>query len=275
MYFQPLHLSDALAVLASHSPQILAGGTDFYPGKVGLMVDENILDVTRIQELQGIAEETNHIRIGAATTWSDMIEAPLPAYFQGLKLAAREIGGAQIQNAGTVTGNLCNASPAADGVPALMSMNASVEIASIAGVRSVPVEEFIVGNRRTQLKRGELVSAIVVPKISGRAHSTFQKLGVRRYLVISIVMVSALVVMGDDGLIRDARIAVGACSPVAVRMRTLEQELIGRPVRMASRSVIAEHFDVLSAIDDIRASRAYRSEMAIELVRCALDEVAA
>jgi CO/xanthine dehydrogenase FAD-binding subunit len=96
---------------------VLAGGTDFYPARVGRAIDEDILDITAIGELRGIAEDADGWRIGATTTWSELIETRLPPLFDGLKLAAREVGGRQIQNAGTIAGNLCNASPAADGVP--------------------------------------------------------------------------------------------------------------------------------------------------------------
>src|SRR5437879_4322999 len=114
-YSRPTALSDALAALRDGRPTVLAGGTDFYPSRVGQAIDEDVLDISRLAALKGIEEREDHWRLGATATWSDLIATELPPLFDGLKLAAREIGGVQIQNAGTLAGNLCNASPAADG----------------------------------------------------------------------------------------------------------------------------------------------------------------
>src|SRR5687768_9811045 len=99
MYLRPHDLPDALAALAAGPRAVLAGGTDFYPARVGRSVDEDVLDISAIGGLRGIADSGDHWRIGALTTWSDLIAAPLPPCFQALKLAAREVGGVQIQNA--------------------------------------------------------------------------------------------------------------------------------------------------------------------------------
>src|SRR5262249_12973399 len=157
-----------------------------------------------------------------------LIAASLPPLFDGLKLAAREVGGVQIQNAGTLAGNLCNASPAADGVPALLALDAVVELAGPGGERSLPLERFILGPRRTALQTGELATAIRVPKPRGAARSHFLKLGARKYLVISIVMVAATIEVAADGRVAAAKVAVGACSPVAQRLRMLEMRLAGQ-----------------------------------------------
>ena len=114
-------------------------GTDFYPARVGRPVDENILDISGIAALRGILGRPGGWRLGATTTWGELIAADLPPLFDGLKQAAREVGGRQIQNAGTIAGNLCNASPAADGVPPLLALDAAVELASRTGSRNVPL----------------------------------------------------------------------------------------------------------------------------------------
>lgn len=279
-YVRPTSLEEALAHLSgAHAraaqggaalPVILAGGTDFYPARVGRALDEDVLDVTAIPYLQGISETDEGWRIGAATTWSAVAKADLPPLFDALRRAARQIGGAQIQNAGTVAGNLCNASPAADGVPPLLAMRAKVEIHGPAGRREMPVGEFIAGNRRTMLKSGELVSAVLVPRPKKQARSVFLKLGAREYLVISIAMV-AVVLETEGGVVSGASVAVGACSAVAQRLPFLESELIGRRLNDAlANRVKPAHFDALSPIDDIRASAAYRREAAQTLVRRAL-----
>ncbi|HYD04507.1 MAG TPA: FAD binding domain-containing protein, partial [Reyranella sp.] len=162
-YLRPASLEEALAVLA-RPWTVLAGGTDFYPARVGRAIDENVLDITGIAALRGIRAADDGWRLGATTTWSELIEADLPPLFDGLKQAAREVGGRQIQNAGTLAGNLCNASPAADGVPPLLALDAAVELAGRAGARRLPLADFITGNRRTVLGSGELLVAIHVPR---------------------------------------------------------------------------------------------------------------
>ena len=136
-YFRPTRTEDALERLAAEPLTVLAGGTDHYPARVAKPLTEDILDVTALKPLRGIRETKEGWRIGATTTWTQLIEAKLPPYFDALKQAAREIGGAQIQNAGTLAGNLCNASPAADGVPALLALDASVELRSRTSTKKV------------------------------------------------------------------------------------------------------------------------------------------
>jgi CO/xanthine dehydrogenase FAD-binding subunit len=275
IYVRPTEIGEALAALAAQPLAVLAGGTDFYPARVGRPLDDDVLDVTAIAALRGIKDAGRHFRIGATTTWSDVIAAELPRWFDGLKLAAREIGGAQIQNAGTLAGNLCNASPAADGVPALLALDAAVELASAAGRRRLPLAEFITGNRRTARRRDELLTGILVPKpLHANARAIFLKLGARRYLVISIAMASVVVEVAGS-TVAAARVAVGACSVVAKRLPALEAALVGRPLAPGlGRAVRPEHVAALSPIDDVRGSAEYRLGAAATLVARALERLA-
>lgn len=273
-YLRPTEFAQALAALAAAPRMILAGGTDYYPARVGQPFDDDILDITALPDLRRVADEGAHWRIPALATWTDLLETPLPPLFDGLKLAAREVGGVQIQNAGTVCGNLCNASPAADGVPNLLALDAEVELASAGATRRLPVLAFLQGNRRTARRADELVSALLVPKPRHDARSAFLKLGARRYLVISIAMVAAVVEI-DGGRIAAARIAVGSCSAVAQRLPALEAELSGRPLDRALAAVVRpDHLSPLSPIDDIRATAAYRRDAALTLVQRVLKELA-
>ena len=253
---------------------VLAGGTDYYPGRVGRPLDDDLLDLTGIAALRGIADEGDRWRIGALTTWTDLIRADLPACFDGLKDAAREVGGVQIQNAGTIAGNLCNASPAADGAPNLAALEAEVELSAAAGVRRLPVTEFLTGNRTTALGPGEIVTAVLVPKLPDNAASAFLKLGARRYLVISIVMIG-IVLVPDGDTVGDARIAVGACSPVTRRLPALEAILNGRPLDgRLGEAVSAEAVEtVLSPIDDVRGSAGYRLDATVTMLRRGLSDM--
>ncbi len=251
---------------------VLAGGTDFYPARVGQTIDEDVLDIGGIGVLRGISAGVAGWRLGATTTWTDLLRADdLPPLFDGLKQAAREIGGRQIQNAGTLAGNLCNASPAADGVPGLLALDAEVELASAAGSRRLPLSDFITGNRRTALTPGELLVAIHIAKPAHHARSGFLKLGARRYLVISIAMAAATLEIADDedgSRVVAARIAVGACSAVARRLPALEAALAGATLdhHLAER-VDPAHLAPLSPIDDVRGSAAYRSDAVFTLLR--------
>ncbi len=270
-YLRPQGLEDAVAALADGSYTVLAGGTDFYPARVGCANDDNILDITALAGLRGVTEDDTHYRIGALTTWSDLLRSPLPPVFQALKLAAREVGGLQIQNTGTLCGNVCNASPAADGVPPLLALEAEVELAARGGSRRLRLDDFILGNRSTAKRPDELVTALLLPKPSPRARSTFLKLGARRYLVISIAMVATLIDLEQDGRVATARVAVGACAARALRLPAVEGALTGQPFddNLAAR-VGEEQLEPLSPIDDIRGSAAYRREAAVVLIRRSL-----
>ncbi|WP_108660512.1 FAD binding domain-containing protein [Acuticoccus kandeliae] len=265
-YVTPLTLDDALDAIRGPAPVcILAGGTDVFPALGERAPDRPIIDISRLAALRGIEASDAGWRIGATTTWTDLVRAPLPPAFDGLKAAAREVGSIQIQNTGTIAGNLCNASPAADGVPALLALGAVVEVASRAGSRRVPLEVFITGVRRTALAPGEMVVAIHIPP-QGAARGAFLKLGARRYLVISIAMASA-VIDAADGRVAAARVAVGACSPVAVRLPALEAALLDAPVGDLAACVADEHLAPLAPIDDVRGSARYRIDAASTLLK--------
>jgi len=274
-YLRPASLGEAMAALANARLTVLAGGTDYYPSKVGKPLADDILDISAIASLRGIRDEGSHWRIGATTTWSDIIAAGLPPLFDGLKLAAREIGGVQIQNAGTVAGNLCNASPAADGVPPLLALDARVEIADIAGSASIALADFVRGSRRTLLRQDQLLTAILIPKPAHAARSHFAKLGARKYLVVSIVMVAATLEI-DAARVRAARVAVGAASAVALRLPLLEAALIGQACDASlGEHAGPEHLAPLAPIDDVRASREYRLDAGLTLVRRVLSRLGA
>src|SRR5208337_92726 len=248
--------------------------TDIYPGAGERPLQGDYVDVSNISALRGARVEVDAVRIGGTTTWSDIARADLPPAFDALKVAARDVGAAQIQNRGTIAGNLCNASPAADGVPPLLILDAEVELASRRGTRRLALDAFINGARSTLLARDEVMTAVVTPMPSPTMRSAFFKLGARRYLVISIVMVAvALDVV--HGIVRDARIAVGACSVVAQRLREAERRLIGASaVPGFGRSIEAKDLARLSPIDDVRATADYRRDAALTLLRRAIDACA-
>ena len=268
-YSQPSLLRDALRFMEKSDPCVVAGGTDVYPAMKSGRQPVTYLDVTRIQGFSDISQTHAGTRFGAAVTWSDVVKADLPPAFCALKQAAREVGSLQIQNAGTIAGNICNASPAADGVPALLALNADVEIASASrGARAISLGSFIKGVRKTALERDELVTAVIVPKAPAGMTSGFEKLGSRRYLVISTAMTAANVLLDNRGRIEDVRIAVGSCSAVAQRLTALEANLVGEdPSRIA---ITREHLGTLAPIDDVRGTAAYRLHAVERQIRRAI-----
>jgi CO/xanthine dehydrogenase FAD-binding subunit len=272
-YFQPQHLHEALAIAHEQPCLILSGGTDVFPAHATKPVTAPVLDLSRVSGLRHITETETEWVIGAGTTWTDIISAKLPPAFDALKLASREVGSIQIQNRGTVIGNLCNASPAADGAPPLMILNAEITLANHFGQRRIPLDQFILGNRRTAREADEIAVSLHIPKSSANGRSTFLKLGARKYLVISIAMVAARITTNAQNTITDCAVAVGSCAPVAKRLRRLEQSLIGKPAS-APVAITHEMLDGLSPIDDVRGSARYRLDAVKELIARAITEAA-
>ncbi|NCQ24572.1 MAG: xanthine dehydrogenase [Rhodobacteraceae bacterium CG17_big_fil_post_rev_8_21_14_2_50_63_15] len=272
-YHRPTTVQDALDVLSGGPARIVAGCTDLFPATGARELQGQVVDITAIADLRGVMRASGGWRIGAATRWVDVMRADLPAAFHMLQQAAREVGSVQIQNTATVAGNLCNASPAADGVPCLLALDAVVEIGSAAGVRRVAIGDFITGIRQTVLRPGEMVLAVHVPDAAARGRSRFLKLGARRYLVISIAMVAVRLEIESGGITR-AAVAVGACSAVARRMVRLEAVLEGARLEDAANRVEASLvLPDLAPIDDIRADASYRGVAALELIRRAVIDL--
>ena len=269
IYLQPKSLAEAIAALAARPDlRILAGGTDVYPALGEAVARAELLDITGIAALQGVHRAAEGLRIGALASWTDVQRAGLGPGYRALQQAGRELGSPQIQNVATVVGNLCNASPAADGTVALMALDAAVEIDGPSGARRLPVEDFVTGVRQVALGPGEIVTALHLPVARGQ--SAFLKLGARKYLVISIAMVAVHVETDAAGRIARAAVAVGSCSPVARRLPALEAALVGAGRGDLVDAVRPGLIDGLTPISDVRAEAAYRSDAVPVLIRRAL-----
>jgi len=276
-YHRPATLRDAIAIRAAEDVALIAGGTDIYPAAAnrrgwGDPTHRDVLDLTAIPGLRDIAETPFGWRLGCLITWTQLARADLPPLFDGLRQAAREVGGAQVQNRGTLVGNLVTASPAGDGIPNLLALDATVEVAGPDGSRMLPLRDFLTGYRATALARDEIVTALHVPR-HDRARGGFRKLGARHYLVISIAMAAGVVALDGGGRIMVARLALGACSAVAQRLPALEASLRGCWIGDAADVVEAAHLDTLAPIDDIRATAAYRRDAALVLLRDLLRDL--
>lgn len=274
-YARPQTLTEALRLLAAGPGRVLAGGTDLYPAAAARLAGP-IIDLAAVAELSGLQSgRQSGLRIGALTPWTTLAEAKLPPALRALQQAARQVGGRQVQNAGTIGGNLCNASPAADGVPPLLAVGAEVELASALGTRRLALSDFLRGPRRTALGADEVLTAVLIPDSGLQGRSAFVKLGARSHLVISVAMVAARLVV-QAGRVVDAAVAVGSCSPVAVRLPAVEAALRGAlPAEAVDRVRVPDVTEALAPIDDVRATAAYRRQAAVVLVRRAVAEALA
>ncbi len=270
------NLEEAVSLRRQTGYPFVAGGTDIYPAIENGARFPGLIDVSKVEALRGnIRQDGDNWIIPALATWTDVVAADLPAQFDSVKQAAAEVGGRQIQNTGTVAGNICNASPAGDGIPALMAMDAKVAIAGPGGEREVSLEKFVLGNRKIDLNEGEIVCAVRVPTSGRRAASAFRKLGARRYLVISIVMAAATLECDTAGKITYAGISVGACAARALRLPAWETALRGRQVGdIESIDIDPAFMTPLAPMDDIRGAGEYRKHAAGILVREALAKAA-
>jgi len=258
---------EAFTALEQPDIQVLAGGTDVYADEKFPQKNSALLDISNLKSDTLVEEVVEGWWLDAQTTWSDVMAADLPPLFQGLKDAACQIGGVQIQNAGTIGGNICNASPAADSVPPLLVLDAKIEIRNEGGTRLVPIADFIIGRRKTILKQGEIVSRLFIPRENENTRSDFIKIGTRAYLVISPVMVAGMINKTEDGTVSDCRIVVGACSEVAVRLEKLEERLCGVKIgQLPEMQLKSSDFEGLSPISDARANAEYRLKSAEILV---------
>ncbi len=277
---QPSTLQEALSLLAkapAGSIRPLAGGTDLFANRA---IGRQFLDLSALPGFANayiVHGEHTYLRLGAGFTWAQCQSGILQrlagphAGFDTLSLCAREIGGLQIQERATLVGNSCNASPAADGLTVLLSLDALVECQSERGVRVLALKDFVLGPRRTALAADELVVALRLPLAAPQLQcaSHFQKLGARASLLISIAMVSvwlACDISAGNTKIVKARVAVGSCSPVARRFPLLEAQLQGLDLLAARRLVLSDvwkhELQLLTPLDDVRATAQYRQHAA-------------
>jgi carbon-monoxide dehydrogenase medium subunit len=278
VYRRPVSLADALADVAHAGPdaRIVAGGTDVMvelPRKPA----RELIDLTALEpELRFITESRERITLGALTTHNDVLaSAALRRDALPLVQASIEVGAPQIRTRGTVAGNLVTASPANDTIVALVALDAEVELVSLTGRRSMSVESFCTGFRRTALEHGELVRSLSVRRLGTNRRGMYLKLGLRRAQAISVISVAVVVEFDDAARVTDARIALGCVAPTIVRARDAEAALVGRPLDRAARLDAATlGVAAIAPIDDVRGSADYRRTTVAALVERALDAIA-
>ena len=271
----PGSLEDALDALARHPDAlVLAGGTDLMvevnEAHRRLTGEETVVAVGRVPELRTWIHDPleQHVRLGAGVTYAELETGPLAALLPALAQAARTVGSPQIRSAATIGGNLATCSPAGDGLPVLVALEADVELMGPHGTRTMPAAEFMIGVKRTARRPGELISAVTVPLLDG--WQGYAKVGVRNAMVIAIAS-SCLAV---DVPTRSVRLALGSVAPTIVRASAAEAFAVDA-VDWDASSVshdVAARFGALagtasSPIDDHRATAAYRRRAVEVLAR--------
>jgi len=268
---RPRNLGQALRALADggERPTPLAGGTDLFVYlNAGTHAGTRFLDLWGLDELRLIRASADEVHIGALTTFSEIREhAWIARELPMLVAAAAEVGARQIQNRATLAGNIANASPAGDSLPALMALDAVVHARSARGARELPFDGLYTGYRALALAPDELIEAVSIPRPPRGTVQFFRKVGTRRAQSISKVVMSARLTRGRGGTVTGVRIALGSVAPVTMRARRAEAVLEGAAptpeiVARARTTLLAE----ITPIDDIRSDRGYRLEIAGNLL---------
>ncbi len=278
-YHLPSTLPQALALWqqAPDGSRLVAGATDLLPwareGRAGDVHLPQLIDVSRITELEGHEIDGDRVRLGANVVYQAFLEdSALRTHLPCMPFCAIWFADDQIRRQATLAGNIVNASPAADGTPPMVALNAEIEIASLnadtVSKRYVPIDTFVSGPGETALKSGEIVTAVVCDSCCGYG-GAFEKVGQRRSLVISTVCAAALVKTSADGQhFDDARLALGGIGPVPVRLKDIEQRLIGQPI---SDEIVADVSKATDGLINSRTRQAYRTDVVQGFIRRALS----
>jgi CO/xanthine dehydrogenase FAD-binding subunit len=275
-------LKEALELAEQFGPRkrFVSGGTDLMVRlKEGLVKEDVLVDLSRVAELRFIREESGVVHVGAGATHTDISTSSIVRqHGRALALAASRVGGTQIRNMGTVGGNVANASPAGDAIPALIVLDAVVSIASRTGTREVPIIDFFTGPGRSVLAPEELVTELHFPATGPGELTGFGKLGSRQAMTISTANVAFIFRIGPNRRIVEARIAFGSVAPTVVRAHKTEQMFCQLPPVLswdAIRGAAQMAWKEVAPIDDLRATAVYRKEAVVGLLAEAAYEALA
>lgn len=266
----PANLAEALRLL-SNEPGVwrpFAGGTDLMVLlEAGKLMHKRFVSLWNLPELGGIEVSGSHVTIGAMTTYSQIQQHDvLRAEFPLLGEAASLTGAVAIQNRGTIGGNIANASPAADSLPALLVYEAQLELISAGGSRVVPYVGFHTGYKTTVIREDELIRAVRLPRTTAGWRQYSRKVGTRKAQAISKVCIAAMAKLDGD-TIKDIRLAYGSVAPTPVRAWKTEAALKSRKLDSATiQSARVELLNELKPIDDVRSTADYRSRVAVNLL---------
>jgi CO/xanthine dehydrogenase FAD-binding subunit len=271
-YYRAEELPEALELLAQHGERatLLAGGTDVMVWiQSDRFVPDVVIDIWNVRPACAAIEDCgDFVRVGALASYAEIIDsAPLRRWHPLLVEAAREIGAAQIQNRGTMGGNVGGSSPAGDTLPVLLAYDAEVELASLAGERAVPYREFCTGYRETARRADEMIVGFRLPKVPDGAVQRWYKVGTRLAQAISKTMLAGVGALDADGCVAWVRIGVGSVAPVPVLCDSVAKAVTGRRLdAQALAEARRRTHDDISPIDDVRSTREYRAKVTENLV---------
>ena len=271
---QPSTLTEALEILAATPTALpLAGGTNLIVDmRSGKLRPQVLIDIGGLQELCCIRQKGGHLLIGGGVTIAELLDDPMiERHAPTLGQMARSFANALIRNRATIGGNLVNAAPCADTAPALLVLDAEVELASVNGSRRVPLEEFLVDAFRTIRRPNEVLTAVRVPIPSETTVGGFEKMGLRKISCMAKVDVAVRVETDDGGLVTNARVAVGGASAVAIRARRAEEALIGRTLSGESIDAAA---DFAAEAAEPRSGSEYKRQVVRGMTRRLLARLA-
>ena len=271
-YERPTTMKQASVLLTREkgSAFVLAGGTDLLVRmRTGFIEPDLVVDIKRIPATREIASAAGGFRIGASVSGAELGEhAKLKKAWPGVVEAANLIGSKQVQGRCTMTGNLCNASPAADSVPALVAAGAKAVIVGPKGKRTIPVEQVPVAPGKTSLKKGEIVESILLPKRPPRSGDAYLRFIPRTEMDIAVVGVGVSVTLDAKGVCTDARVSLGAVAPTVLLVPEAAKALIGTKIDKAALDALAKACSAACRpIDDKRGTREYRIKVAGVLAR--------
>jgi len=264
----PASFSDALGLLENRQWKPFAGGTDLMVLlEAGKLPQENYVNIWNLKELRGIEVSDDTVTLGALTTYTEVQNHEvLQKEFPMLVQAAKETGGIAIQNRGTLGGNIVNASPAADSPPALLAYGAELELISKQGARRVPYYRFHNAYKQMDLRTGELLRAIRLPRLSDRFHY-YRKVGTRKAQAISKVCFAGVIRI-VDGNVAYIRIALGSVAPIPIRCEKTEASLNNQPLDTETTALaVSTLTSEIVPIDDIRSTRDYRLRVSLNLLQ--------
>jgi carbon-monoxide dehydrogenase medium subunit len=270
---RPKNLSEALDLMVDlEDVKPIAGGTDLLPQlREGEIQTSNLVDLQYVHGLRGIRVKNDFIRIGALVTLTELLKSSIVAEKAPiLNEAAIKVGSVQTRNLGTLVGNICNASPAADMAPALMVLNSRAIIKSAKDSRRIKVHEIFRGAKKNALGKNEVVTEILIPIPPPNHGSSFKKLGRRRGTTLALVNAAAYLEL-EQSVCKRARFALGAVAPTPIRILKVEEMLEGKeltPKLLAESSKVC--YNLVQPVDDIRTSAMYRKEMSCVLLKRAM-----
>lgn len=278
-FVAPHSLSEAKGLLSDGAiASVLAGGTDLLVGvRLGTRSPQRVVDLKKIPELTAINVGAEAVQIGAAASaFSILHDSDVPTFFPGLAQALDLIGSTQIQGRCSAGGNLCNASPAADSIPALIANGAQCLITGPAGDHQMRVEDFVLGPGRNALKEGELLVALILPRPSSQTADAYLRLTPRTEMDIAVAGVGVSLTLDDDGICTAARVSIGAVAPTALLVEAAGVALVGTKLEeSAIEAAVAAAREAACPIADKRGTAEYRTHVVGVLVARAIAQAQA